>query len=57
MTELLAGKQRAMVLWVEPNVGIRLRQLREQRGLSLRELAEKCGLSAFRIPAAVPPDF
>ena len=30
---------------VEPNVGARLRALREERGLSLRELAEKCGLS------------
>jgi transcriptional regulator with XRE-family HTH domain len=30
---------------VEPNVGMRLRSLREQRGLSLRALAGRCGLS------------
>ena len=30
---------------MEPNVGVRLRALREGRGLSLRELAEQCGLS------------
>ncbi len=29
----------------EPNVGLRLRSLREQQGLSLRALAERCGLS------------
>ena len=29
----------------EPNVGVRLRQLREQRRLSLRDLADRCGLS------------
>lgn len=28
-----------------PNVGMRLRALREERGLTLRALAEKCGLS------------
>ncbi|MFN2194846.1 MAG: cupin domain-containing protein [Anaerolineales bacterium] len=30
---------------IEPNVGLRLRFLREQRGLSLRALAKKSGLS------------
>lgn len=30
---------------IEPDVGARLRRLREQRGFSLRELAEQCGLS------------
>lgn len=30
---------------MEPNVGLRLRALREQQRLSLRELAERCGLS------------
>jgi uncharacterized cupin superfamily protein/DNA-binding Xre family transcriptional regulator len=30
---------------VEPNVGMRLRALREKQGWSLRELAERCGLS------------
>lgn len=30
---------------IEPNVGAKLRTLREQRGLSLRELAERCDLS------------
>ncbi|MCB9452898.1 MAG: helix-turn-helix transcriptional regulator [Anaerolineaceae bacterium] len=34
-----------MALLIEPNVGKRLRQLRERRRLSLRDLAEKCGLS------------
>jgi transcriptional regulator with XRE-family HTH domain len=34
-----------MVLKIEPDVGARLRILREQRGLSLRELAERCDLS------------
>jgi transcriptional regulator with XRE-family HTH domain len=29
----------------EPNVGMRLRSLREEHGLSLRALAERCGLS------------
>jgi len=29
----------------EPNVGLRLRSLREEQGLSLRALAERCGLS------------
>jgi transcriptional regulator with XRE-family HTH domain len=29
----------------EPNVGMRLRALRNERGLSLRALAERCGLS------------
>jgi transcriptional regulator with XRE-family HTH domain len=29
----------------EPNVGLRLRSLREQKGLSLRALAERCKLS------------
>ena len=29
----------------EPNVGNRLRSMRDQRGLSLRALAERCGLS------------
>jgi transcriptional regulator with XRE-family HTH domain len=29
----------------EPNVGSRLRSIRDQRGLSLRALAERCGLS------------
>ncbi|MFZ2097760.1 MAG: helix-turn-helix transcriptional regulator, partial [Anaerolineales bacterium] len=29
----------------EPNVGMRLRSLREEQGLSLRALAERCGLS------------
>jgi transcriptional regulator with XRE-family HTH domain len=29
----------------EPNVGLRIRSLRDQSGLSLRALAEKCGLS------------
>jgi transcriptional regulator with XRE-family HTH domain len=29
----------------EPNVGLRLRALRDQQGLSLRALAEECGLS------------
>jgi transcriptional regulator with XRE-family HTH domain len=30
---------------IEPNVGLRLRSLREHAGLSLRALAERCGLS------------
>jgi transcriptional regulator with XRE-family HTH domain len=30
---------------IAPNVGPRIRALREQRGLSLRALAERCGLS------------
>jgi len=30
---------------IEPNVGMRLRLLREQQGLSLRAVAERCGLS------------
>lgn len=30
---------------LEPNVGLKLRALRERRGWSLRELAERCGLS------------
>ena len=34
-----------MTVDIEPNVGVRLRTLREQRGLSLRELAEHCGIS------------
>jgi transcriptional regulator with XRE-family HTH domain len=29
----------------EPNVGLRLRMLRDEQGLSLRALAERCGLS------------
>jgi transcriptional regulator with XRE-family HTH domain len=33
----------------EPNVGTRLRSLRDQRRLSLRALAEKCGLSTNAI--------
>jgi transcriptional regulator with XRE-family HTH domain len=32
-----------------PNVGMRLRSLRDQQGLSLRALAEKCGLSTNAI--------
>ncbi len=34
-----------MVEILEPNVGLRLRTLRDQQGLSLRALAEKCSLS------------
>lgn len=34
-----------MTINPEPNVGMRLRSLREQQGLSLRALAERCGLS------------
>ena len=34
-----------MAAQIKPDVGTRLRILREQRGLSLRELAEQCGLS------------
>ena len=34
-----------MAMQIEPEVGARLRILREQRGLSLRELAERCDLS------------
>ncbi len=34
-----------MTAQIEPDVGARLRILREQHGLSLRELAEQCGLS------------
>jgi transcriptional regulator with XRE-family HTH domain len=34
-----------MVGNAEPNVGLRLRELREHQGLSLRALAERCGLS------------
>ena len=30
---------------IETNVGLKLRQLREQQGLSLRALAQQCGLS------------
>jgi transcriptional regulator with XRE-family HTH domain len=30
---------------IEPNVGLRLRSIRDQRGFSLRALAELCGLS------------
>jgi transcriptional regulator with XRE-family HTH domain len=30
---------------LEPNVGLRVRSLRDQQGLSLRALAERCGLS------------
>jgi transcriptional regulator with XRE-family HTH domain len=34
-----------VALQIEPNVGARLRHLREQRRLSLRDLADQCGLS------------
>jgi transcriptional regulator with XRE-family HTH domain len=34
-----------MVAQTTPNVGLRIRSLREQQGLSLRALAERCGLS------------
>ena len=34
-----------MVERLEPNVGMRLRALREKQGWSLRELANRCGLS------------
>lgn len=34
-----------MTLHIEPNVGTKLRILREQRGMSLRELSQRCGLS------------
>jgi transcriptional regulator with XRE-family HTH domain len=34
-----------MVENIAPNVGPRIRAMREQRGLSLRALAERCGLS------------
>ena len=33
----------------EPNVGQRLRSIREQRGLSMRALSERCGLSTNAI--------
>lgn len=38
-------KKKKMVENKKPNVGARLRSLRESQGLSLRALAEKCGLS------------
>lgn len=34
-----------MIERIEPNVGLRLRTLRENQGWSLRELADRCGLS------------
>jgi transcriptional regulator with XRE-family HTH domain len=34
-----------MIEQIEPNVGLRLRALREKQGWSLRELADRCGLS------------
>src|SRR5271165_6314029 len=34
---------------IEPNVGLRLRMLRERQGLSLRALAQQCGLSVNAI--------
>jgi transcriptional regulator with XRE-family HTH domain len=34
---------------LEPNVGLRIRELRNRRGIALRALAEKCGLSANAI--------
>lgn len=34
---------------VEPNVGMRIRALREERGLSMRALSERCGLSVNAI--------
>jgi len=34
-----------MIERLEPNVGLRIRALREKRGWSLRELADRCGLS------------
>lgn len=34
-----------MIEQIEPNVGLRLRSLREKQGWSLRELADRCGLS------------
>ena len=34
-----------MIERLEPNVGMRLRALREKQGWSLRELADRCGLS------------
>jgi transcriptional regulator with XRE-family HTH domain len=34
---------------IEPNIGLRLRMLRERQGLSLRALAQQCGLSVNAI--------
>jgi transcriptional regulator with XRE-family HTH domain len=34
-----------MMTQTKPNVGLRIRKLRERQGLSLRALAERCGLS------------
>jgi transcriptional regulator with XRE-family HTH domain len=39
------GNKNKMVERTEPNVGMRLRSIRDQQGLSLRTLAERCGLS------------
>lgn len=38
-----------MAEYTEPNVGLRLRSLREEQGLSLRALSERCGLSVNSI--------
>jgi transcriptional regulator with XRE-family HTH domain len=38
-----------MAQQIEPNVGQRIRELRNSRGLTLRALAESCGLSANAI--------
>jgi transcriptional regulator with XRE-family HTH domain len=38
-----------MIEQVEPNVGVRIRALRNAQGLSLQALAERCGLSANAI--------
>ena len=38
-----------MALQEQPNVGVRIRELRDERGLSLRALAEDCGLSVNAI--------
>lgn len=38
-----------MIQTLEPNVGLRIRELRNGRGFALRALAEQCGLSANAI--------
>lgn len=43
--EVKGVTKKGMAENTEPNVGLRLRSIRDQLGLSLRALAERCGLS------------